>query len=697
MSSEVIRSRTNEIIYNFTSGHYEEATTIGEEEEEEGEEGDEEERPKNSNKSNKTTLLHLLTLPSRVALREDVNNKETAPRLLSVVTQQQQQTYEDSDLEDVLDDSRKEMEELYHGVVSKEELARIDAQPNPFNFSDRVSQTVKIIYKELAIQTQPPPDTRFSLTVGPGQIHEAYRKHEEQVERNRKEKEERDKDKERGKKKTVVAPLEILGMRSVREKTTNTTHHDQQQQQQPQQQEEHYRWRQQHDRLGTMHRVARVVERMVTQNIYDDILQDFKYWEDGSDEYRPLQGSLLPLWRFRPDQCRRLTVSDLAFSAVFPDIFAAAYTSGDGDGSEAGGLVCVFTLKNPASPDKMYPTPTGATSLHFHPTMGSLLAAGCSDGTIMVYDVSPSLSTPLKPLYCTTFSGKHLLPVTKVAWLPGSAEDEARLVSISLDGRVTTWLLHDRSQLQHSDVLVVKARHQHQQAQHAITLDGVPTSLAVHPELGHVVLLGVDTGAVYQCSTSCLPYSLLRYPAHHSQVTCLAWNSRHPSLFLSASLDWSLKIWLQHCLTPLVVVDCGGSVAGASWSPYNTSVVVAVTEDCCAHVFDLFARRCRPVCVQPLAQRRPLSAACLALSPFYPVILVGGERGHLASFKLSPNLRRRSGDGGEGGGRDGTESRGGSAGVQGEDSNIGNQGHVNTNSKEIERGRMETLIQASKA
>lgn len=53
---------------------------------------------------------------------------------------------------------------------------------------------------------------------------------------------------------------------------------------------------------------------------------DFKYWEDGSDEYHPLQGSLLPLWKFRPEMCRSFTVSDLCCSPVFPDLFAAAYT-----------------------------------------------------------------------------------------------------------------------------------------------------------------------------------------------------------------------------------------------------------------------------------------------------------------------------------------------------------------------------------
>ncbi|MPC41368.1 hypothetical protein E2C01_034957 [Portunus trituberculatus] len=47
----------------------------------------------------------------------------------------------DSSLEQLAEDSRRELEEVYRGVVTREELARIDMQPNPFNYSDRVSQT----------------------------------------------------------------------------------------------------------------------------------------------------------------------------------------------------------------------------------------------------------------------------------------------------------------------------------------------------------------------------------------------------------------------------------------------------------------------------------------------------------------------------------------------------------------------------
>ncbi|KAK4293775.1 hypothetical protein Pmani_033542 [Petrolisthes manimaculis] len=93
-------------------------------------------------------------------------------------------------------------------------------------------------------------------------------------------------------------------------------------------------------------------------------------------------------------------------------------------------------------------------------------------------------------------------------------------------------------------------------------------------------------------------------------------------------------------MVPLEKGRVEGAVAAASWSPYNSSVLVAVTEEGRVAVYDLSVRRCRPLCVQSLVQRRRVAASCVAFCPFHPIILVGGEKGNLLSLKLSPNLRR---------------------------------------------------------
>lgn len=92
-------------------------------------------------------------------------------------------------------------------------------------------------------------------------------------------------------------------------------------------------------------KVAKVIERMVTQNIFDDITQgnysalesadqnyhvsvhsvslcfsrplyilDFKYFEDVSDDFREQEGTLLPLWKFQYDKAKHLSVTALCWS-----------------------------------------------------------------------------------------------------------------------------------------------------------------------------------------------------------------------------------------------------------------------------------------------------------------------------------------------------------------------------------------------
>ena len=109
-----------------------------------------------------------------------------------------------------------------------------------------------------------------------------------------------------------------------------------------------------------MIRSARIVERMINQNIYNDIAQgifnqldfsninlckktitvnvpnyiinkfyfkDFKYWEDASDEFRETEGTLLPLWKFSFEKAKKLEITGLCWNKAYKDLFAASFGS----------------------------------------------------------------------------------------------------------------------------------------------------------------------------------------------------------------------------------------------------------------------------------------------------------------------------------------------------------------------------------
>lgn len=70
---------------------------------------------------------------------------------------------------------------------------------------------------------------------------------------------------------------------------------------------------------------CQIIERMVNQNIYDEIAQDYRYWEDPSDEFREEEGTLLPLWKFSYEKTKKMCVTDLCFNTLYYDLFAVCF------------------------------------------------------------------------------------------------------------------------------------------------------------------------------------------------------------------------------------------------------------------------------------------------------------------------------------------------------------------------------------
>jgi len=70
-----------------------------------------------------------------------------------------------------------------------------------------------------------------------------------------------------------------------------------------------------------------ILERMINQNIYDDIAHDYRYWEDPADEFREGEGNLLPLWKFQYDKTKKMNVTDILFNPSYYDLFAVCFGS----------------------------------------------------------------------------------------------------------------------------------------------------------------------------------------------------------------------------------------------------------------------------------------------------------------------------------------------------------------------------------
>lgn len=116
-------------------------------------------------------------------------------------------------------------------------------------------------------------------------------------------------------------------------------------------------------------KVASILERMCNQNTYDEVAQDFKYWDDAADEFREGKGVLLPLWKFIFEKEKKKQVTSLAWNASRKDLFAVGYGSYDFT-KQGPGLIACFSLKNPSYPDFVFKTDSGVMCIDFHPNVG---------------------------------------------------------------------------------------------------------------------------------------------------------------------------------------------------------------------------------------------------------------------------------------------------------------------------------------
>ncbi|KAK7916026.1 hypothetical protein WMY93_011787 [Mugilogobius chulae] len=456
---------------------------------------------------------------------------------------------------------------------------------NQFNFSERASQTLNNPLRDQKCQTEPPPRSSFSDSANQWEIYDAYVKELEKQERNKQKQNKKEDDKKLSSTETQA------------------------------------------DGLNKLSKAAKILERMVNQNMFDPILQDFKYFEDPADEGQP-DGTLLPLWKFQFEKSKRLSVTALCWNKKYPDLFAVGMGSYEFK-RQSGGLLVFYSLKNPSYPEYFFHTWSGVLCLDVHEQRPHMAAAGFYDGSVAVFNLKEKSSEPA--FRSTAKTGQHTDPVWQVQWQNDDMDNNHNFFSVSSDGRVVCWTLV-KNELVHTDIIRLTVRLSEDQS-----INAPLTSFDFHKQTDYLFLVGSENGKIYKCSKSYSGQYLDSYEAHVLAVDSVKWNQFHPKVFVSCSSDWTVKIWDHTVSAPMFTFDLRSAVGDVSWAPYSSTVFAAVTTDGMIHVFDLSLNKQQPLCLQQLTAKKHLTH--VQFNPVSPVLIVGDDRGHVSSFKLSPNLR----------------------------------------------------------
>ncbi|KAF7668592.1 hypothetical protein LDENG_00001870 [Lucifuga dentata] len=377
---------------------------------------------------------------------------------------------------------------------------------NQFNFSDRASQTLNNPQRNKSCQTEPPPRCSFSASANQWEIYDAY---DEELQKQEKNKEKQKattskKDTDKSKKKAMLMET-------------------------------------QNDDNSKVAKAAKILERMVTLNTFDQIAQDFRYFEDPADGTKDQRGTLRPLWKFQYDKATRLSVTALCWNKKYPDLFAVGMGSYDFT-AQRGGLLLFFSLKNSAFPENIYPTKSSIICLDIHKQLSYLVVVGFYNGCVAVYNLK---NEGLEPLYKSRAkTGKHTDPVWQVRWQNDDMDNNHNFYSVSADGRVVSWTLF-KNELVFADVIRLSLDGAVSGESEGVQQSSVAcgTSFDFHKQIDYLFLVGTAEGKIHKCSKNYSSEFLDTYDAHSAAVDAVKWNHFHPQVFISCSIDWDVKIW----------------------------------------------------------------------------------------------------------------------------------------------------------
>jgi len=476
---------------------------------------------------------------------------------------------------------------------------------NQFNFSERTSQTANNGMRERGTMTEPPLSMEYNEQATQWEIFDSYK---EDAERKR------EAEKKFKKGKGDAAPAKE-GPPEKKE-SENLIHGE------------------------AMAHAAKILERMVNQNTYDDITHDFKFWEDASDQYREGEGTLLPLWKFFNDKAKRKHVTSVRWNPEFSDLFAVGYGSYDFM-KQSGGLLCLYSLKNPSHPEYTCATDSGVMCLDWHPQHSSVLCVGLYDGTVCVYDTRSKKQAPI--FQSTVKAGKHTDPVWEVCWQEEDMAKNLNFFSVSSDGRVVLWTL-SKSELDFSDLMHLKLmlKSSETEADDDTSLCGLAGGCCFDfSKLSeHLFLVGTEEGKIHKCSKAYNSQYLETYEGHYMAVYTVRWNHFNPKIFVSCSADWTVKLWDHTRAAPLMSFDLNNQVGDVAWAPWSSTSFAAVTADGKVHIFDLNENKNEAMCEQKVVRKAKLTKVSFNLrGNEAPIVLVGDDHSCVSSLKLSPNLR----------------------------------------------------------
>ncbi|XP_027231551.1 cytoplasmic dynein 1 intermediate chain 2 isoform X42 [Penaeus vannamei] len=314
---------------------------------------------------------------------------------------------------------------------------------------------------------------------------------------------------------------------------------------------------------------TRIIERALAEdtNIFADYSHDHE--EDGEANENGGVKLSLNRWFYDERWSRNRCITCMDWSPQYPELLVTSYNNNEDSPHDPDGVALVWNTKfKKETPEYIFHCQSpvmSATFARFHP---NLIIGGTYSGQIVLWDNRSQKRTPVQRSPLSASAHTHPVYCMKVV----GTQNAHNLISASTDGKMCSWSLDMLSQPQESMEL------QHKQSR-AVAV----TSLAFpHGDVNNFIV-GSEEGAVFTaCRHGSKAGIVDAYEGHQGPVTGVSTHATlgpidFSHLFLTSSIDWTVKLWSVKETKPLYSFeDNGDYVYDVAWSPIHPALFTAV-------------------------------------------------------------------------------------------------------------------------
>nr|CAG4644687.1 EOG090X03UT [Leptodora kindtii] len=316
---------------------------------------------------------------------------------------------------------------------------------------------------------------------------------------------------------------------------------------------------------------TRIVERALSEHV--DLFVDYTGVSNTDSKTDDRTGYQVVLNRcFYDDRwTRNRCVTCMDWSPQFPELLVASYHNNEDQPNDPDGVCLVWNTRfKKSTPEYIFHCQSPVLSCcfaRFHP---NLILGGTYSGKIVLWDNRNPKRTPVQrsPLSASA----HTHPVYCLSVV--GTQNSHSLISISTDGKMCSWSLDMLAQPQ--ETLDLQQRQSRAVAATCMAFNQPQSDI-------NNFIVGSEEGTIYSaCRHGPRSGIVDTYEGHQGPIRGLDCHNSHgpidfSHLFLTSSVDWTVKLWSMKENKPLYSFeDNGDYVYDVAWSPIHPAVFATV-------------------------------------------------------------------------------------------------------------------------